>query len=94
MSRKGTRDDIRFSFAMLTTVINFCNIATQSLNRIDNFDNLITFQMQLTERRTKLMRDRQKKILAQGEKSILAIWVILFIFIAVGWYSKMPTGMF
>lgn len=76
------------------TVINFCNIATQSLNGVDNFDNLITYKMQLTERRTKLMRERQRQILAKGERSILAIWIILFIFIIVGWYSKMPTGMF
>ena len=76
------------------TVINFCNIATQSLNGVDNFDNLITYKMQLTERRTKLMRERQQKILAKGERSILLIWIILFIFIIVGWYSKMPTGMF
>lgn len=76
------------------TVINFCNIATQSLNGVENLDNLITFRMQLTERRTKLMRERQQKILAQGQRSILAIWIILFIFIAVGWYSKLPTGYF
>lgn len=76
------------------TVINFCNIATQSLNGVDNFDNLVTYKMQLTERRTKLMRERQRKILEKGERSILLIWVILFIFIIVGWYSKMPQGMF
>jgi hypothetical protein len=76
------------------TIINFCNIATQSLNGVDNFDNLITYKMQLTERRTNLMRERQKKILAKGERSILAIWIILFIFIGVGWYSKLPTGFF
>lgn len=76
------------------TIINFCNVATQSLNGVENFDNLITFKMQLVERRTNLMRERQKKILAQGERSIYLIWVILFIFIAVGWYSKLPTGMF
>lgn len=74
------------------TVINFCNVATQSLNGVDNFDNLITFKMQLTERRTNLMRKRQKEILAKGERSIYAIWIILFIFIIVGWYSKLPTG--
>lgn len=76
------------------TVINFCNIATQSLNGVDNFDNLVTYKMQLTERRTKLMRERQRKILEKGERSILLIWIILFIFIIVGWYSKMPQGMF
>lgn len=76
------------------TIINFCNVATQSLNGVENFDNLLTFKMQLTERRTNMMRERQKKILAQGERSIYLIWVILFIFIIVGWYSKLPTGMF
>ena len=76
------------------TIINFCNVATQSLNGVENMDNLLTFKMQLVDRRTNLMRERQKKILAQGERSIYLIWVILFIFIAVGWYSKLPTGMF
>lgn len=76
------------------TIINFCNVATQSLNGIENFDNLITFKMQLTERQTNQMRKRQQEILRKGERSIYAIWVILIIFIAVGWVSKMPTGMF
>lgn len=76
------------------TIINFCNIATQALNGVDNFDNLLTFRMQLVERKTNLMRERQQKILRSGERSIYAIWIILFIFIAVGWYSKLPTGFF
>ena len=76
------------------TIINFCNVATQSLNGIDNFDNLLTFKMQLVQRKTEVMRKRQEKILAQGRASLMAIWIILFIFIGVGWYSKMPTDMF
>lgn len=75
------------------TVINFCNVATQALNGVDNFDNLLTFRVQLVERRTMRMRERQKQILTQGERSIYLIWIILFIFIAVGWYSKLPMGM-
>lgn len=76
------------------TVINFCNVATQSLNGIDNFDNLITFKMQLTERRTNMMRKRQQEILRKGERSIYAIWILLFIFVVVGWISKLPTDFF
>lgn len=76
------------------TIINFCNVATQSLNGIDNFDNLLTFKMQLTDRKTNLMRKRQQKILAAGNRSIYAIWIILFIFIIIGWKSKLPTGLF
>ena len=76
------------------TIVNFCNVASQALQGIDNFDNLLTFKMQLTERKTVLMRKRQQIILRRGERSIFAIWIILFIFIAVGWYSKLPTGFF
>ena len=76
------------------TITNFCNVATQALNGIENADNLLTFKMQLVERKTNLMRLRQQKILRKGERSIYAIWIILFIFVAVGWYSKLPTGFF
>lgn len=74
------------------TIINFCNVATQALNGVDNFDNLLTFKMQLTDRKTAIMRKRQQKILRAGERSIYAIWIILFIFIVVGWISKLPSG--
>ena len=62
--------------------------------RQNNYDNLLTFKMQLVQRKTEVMRKRQEKILSQGRASIFAIWFILFIFIGVGWYSKMPTDMF
>lgn len=75
-------------------IINFCNVAGQALQGVDNFDNLITFKMQLINRQTVAMRKKQQAILAKGERSIYAIWVILFIFIIVGWYSKLPTGFF
>ena len=76
------------------TIINFCNVATQSLNGIDNADNLLSFKMQLVDRKAEVMRKRQQKILKSGERSIYLIWIILFIFVVVGWYSKLPTGMF
>lgn len=76
------------------TIINFCNVASQSLNGVENFDNLLTFKMQLVERKTNVMRKRSMKICMQGARSIYAIYIILFIFIGVGWYSKLPTGIF
>ena len=75
-------------------VINFCNVATQSLNGIENFDNLLTFKMQLVERKTNIMRKNSLEIVKKGERSIYAVYAILFIFIVVGWYSKLPTGFF
>ena len=64
------------------------------MNGIENYDNLLTFKMQLVERKTELMRERSAKLVRSGERSIYAIYIILFIFIIVGWYSKLPTGMF
>ena len=72
------------------TIINFCNVAGQALQGVDNADNLLTFKMQLVERKTDEMRKRSEKIYKSGLRSIYLIWVILFFFIAVGWWSKLP----
>lgn len=76
------------------TIINFCNVAAQSLNGIENFDNLLTFKMQLVSRKTEVMRKRSQAIVRKGEMSIYAIYIILVIFIVIGWKSKLPTGLF
>lgn len=76
------------------TIINFCNVAGQALNGVENHDNLLTFRMQLIERKTEVMRKRSKALCRKGEMSIYAIYIILFIFIIVGWYSKLPKGAF
>ena len=76
------------------TIINFCNVASQALSGIDNFDNLLSFKMMLVERKTNVMRKRQQAILRNGERSIYAIWIILIIFVVVGWWSKLPKGFF
>jgi hypothetical protein len=58
------------------TIINFCNVATQSLNGVENYDNLLTFKMQLVERKTELMRERSAALVRKGEMSIYAIYII------------------
>lgn len=74
------------------TIINFCNVAGQALQGVDNADNLLTFKMQLVERKTTAMEKRSERIFSQGQKSIYLIWIILFFFVACGWYSKIPTN--
>lgn len=76
------------------TIINFCNVASQALQGIDNADTLLTFKLDLVRRKTDLMKKNADTLLAKGERSIYLIYIILFIFIAVGWYSKLPTGFF
>ena len=75
------------------TIINFCNVAGQALQGVDNADNLLTFKMQLVERKTDEMRKRSEKIYKSGLRSIYLICIILFFFIAVGWWSKLPFDM-
>lgn len=76
------------------TIINFCNIASQAMQGIDNYDSLISYKMQLIDRKRNIMRRKAEHLLAMGTRSIYLIWIILFIFIIVGWYSKLPTGFF
>lgn len=76
------------------TITNFCNVASQALQGIDNADNLLTFKMALVRRKTAMMQLRAEKLCKQGERAIYAIYIILFIFIGVGWYGKLPTGFF
>lgn len=76
------------------TIINFCNVAGQALQGVDNSDSLLTFKMQLIERKTLAMEKRAEKLFAQGQKSIMLVWVILFFFVGCGWYAKLPTNMF
>jgi len=77
-----------------STIINFCNVAVQALQGIDNADTLLTFKQDLIRRKTDVMRKKAQILLKKGEMAIYLIYIILFIFIGVGWYSKIPTGYF
>lgn len=74
------------------TIINFCNVASQALQGVNNADNLLAFKMQLVDRKTTAMEKRSEKIYAWGLRSIYLIWVILFFFVMVGFYAKLPTN--
>lgn len=76
------------------TIVNFCNVASQALQGIDNSDNLLTLKQELVRRKTDMMKQKAEKLRKQGERAIMLIYVILFIFIGVGWYSKLPTDFF
>lgn len=76
------------------TIVNFCNVATQALQGVDNLDTLLSLKMELIRRKSDAMKKNAEKLRIRGERSVYIIYVILFIFIAVGWYSKLPTGFF
>lgn len=76
------------------TIINFCNVGSQALQGIDNADTLLTFKMDLVRKKTDLMKKNAEILYQKGNRSIYLIYLILFIFIAAGWVSKLPTGFF
>ena len=76
------------------TVVNFCNVASQALQGVDNGDALLSLKLDLTRRKTDIMKKNAERLRIRGGRAIYLIYVILFIFIAVGWYSKLPTNFF
>lgn len=70
------------------TIVNFCNVASQALQGIDNADTLLTFKMALIEKKAQAMRKTAQKLRIKGERSIYLIYVLLFIFIGMSWASK------
>ena len=68
--------------------MNFCNVASQALQGIDNADTLLTFKMALVEKKAQAMRKTAQKLRIKGERSIYLIYVLLFIFIGMSWASK------
>lgn len=69
-------------------IINFCNVAIQALNGVDNKEKLIAFEQELTRRKMDEMRLRARKLVAKGEKALMAIWIILFEFVGLSLWSR------
>lgn len=70
------------------TIVNFCNLAMQSLRGVDNKDKLLAFKMELSNRRKQQMEESAQKLVEKGNKAIMIIFVILFQFIIISWASK------
>jgi len=69
-------------------VINFCNLAMQALSGVDNKDKLLSFKIELTNRRIEVLRDKMDKTVKKGEIAVNAIYLILFQFILLSWLAK------
>lgn len=72
-------------------VVNFCNLATQSLKGVDNKDKLLAFKIELTQQKQEDMKLRAKKLVDKGRKSIIVIYIILGEFVVLSWLAKLGT---
>lgn len=70
------------------TVVNFCNLAVQSLNGVDNSDKLLAFKIELNNKRVEYMKDKAEKMVRRGSRAIFVVYAILFQFVLLSWYAK------
>lgn len=75
------------------TIINFCNIASQALQGVDNVDTLLSFKISLESKRNEQTKKNSDILYNKGNRSIYLIFIILFIFIVLSWVSKIPKGL-
>lgn len=77
-------------------VINFCNLAIQAIRGVNNRDKLLSFKIELTQKRMEQMKVRAARLVSRGRKAVLLVYLILFQFILISWISKFTgtTGIF
>lgn len=73
-------------------LVNFFNLAIQSLRGVDNSDKLLGFKMELTQKRLEAMTERAKKLVLKGQRAIWAIFIILAQFVVLSWVAKAGLG--
>lgn len=76
------------------TIVNFCNVATQSLQGVDNEDILLSTRMELIRKKKIRVTKVAERRAALAQKSIMLIYLNLGIFIVLSWVSKLPNFFF
>lgn len=71
------------------TIINFCNIACQSLRGVDTKDKLFNFKIELQTKQTAAMEAEAKRRVETGRRVIIMVYVILAEFVLLSWGSKL-----
>lgn len=73
-------------------IINFINLAVQSLNGVNNNDKLLTFKTELTQKKVEYMKQRADKMVKRGSYAIWAIYLILAQFVVLSWLAKLSQA--
>ena len=76
------------------TIVNFCNVATQSLQGVDNEDILLSTRMELIRKKKIRVTKVAERRASLAQKSIMLIYLNLGIFIVLSWVSKLPNFFF
>lgn len=69
-------------------LVNFFNLAVQSLRGVDNKDKLLAFKLELSQKKLDKMTEKANKMVAKGQKAVMLIFIILGQFIVLSWIAK------
>lgn len=69
-------------------LVNFFNLAIQSLRGVDNRDKLLAFKMELSQQKLDAMTAAANALVAKGQKAVMLIFLILAQFVILSWVAK------
>lgn len=69
-------------------MVNFFNLAIQSLRGVDNKDKLLAFRMELSQKKLEYMTQKANKMVEKGQRAVMLIFIILAQFIILSWVAK------
>lgn len=69
-------------------LVNFFNLAIQSLKGVDNKDKLLAFKMELSQQKLDAMTAKANALVEKGQKAVMLIFIILAQFVVLSWVAK------
>lgn len=69
-------------------LVNFFNLAIQSLRGVDNRDKLLAFRIELSQKKLDYMTAKAQKMVEKGQRAVMLIFIILGEFIVLSWAAK------
>ena len=75
------------------SIVNFCNIAIQAMNGIDNYEKLVAFEQELTRRKLDDMRKRAAKLVEKAQRATFLMYVILAEFVVLTLFSRIAPSL-
>lgn len=79
---------LRLSYSS-ATVVNFFNVALQSLRGADSRDKLLSLKLELSRRQVEALEKEGKKRQERGQRMCMLLYIILAQFIVLTWLSKL-----
>lgn len=74
-------------------LVNFFNLAMQSLRGVNNKDKLLSFKMELSQQQLEAMKKVAQIRREKAQKAVYAIFIILAQFVLLSWWAKLGFAM-